>query len=207
MSKNSGSLFIISAPSGGGKTSLVRELVSKLDNITISVSHTTRPKRSDEKDGVNYHFIDEATFKQMAEDSAFLEHATVFGNYYGTSQQWVEEQLAAGTDVILELDWQGAQQIRKIFSDKAVSIYILPPSIEVLEKRLRDRNQDSVQSIEKRLQNAKNEMSHYLEYDYLIVNDVFEHALSQLHSIVVAHRLFTTVQQKSLDNLLGKLLD
>src|SRR5579884_3074698 len=165
-----GTLYIISAPSGGGKTSLVKALTASMPNIIVSVSHTTRPKRPGEEDGVNYHFVDQAQFKKLLAEDLFLEHATVFGNYYGTSRRWVEEKLQAGIDVVLEIDWQGAQQVRKLMP-KTVSIFILPPSREVLLERLQARDQDNKAVIAKRMAAASNEISHYHEYDYLVIND------------------------------------
>ncbi len=198
-------LFIISAPSGAGKTSLVKQLVKELDNIQISVSHTTRQQRPGEKDGQDYFFIPKSRFEGMISNQAFLEHAQVFGNYYGTARQTVETNLNDGKDVILEIDWQGAQQVRSIFP-QSESIFILPPSISVLEQRLRSRGQDSEEIIEKRMKAAVAEMQHFAEYDYLVVNDVFEQALSDLKSIVIAQRLKVGRQQKQLAGLIQGLL-
>lgn len=183
-----GHLFIICAPSGAGKTSLVKALVESTDNIQVSVSHTTRSPRPGEIDGKNYNFVDQATFAQMLSQAEFLEHAEVFGNYYGTSQRWVEETLATGTDVILEIDWQGAQQVKRQF--KSLShIFIAPPSVEVLRERLNSRGQDDEDVIAKRMAEALDETSHYIEADYFIVNDDFELALGHLRSIVLNQRL------------------
>src|SRR5690606_37233238 len=165
-----GTLFTISAPSGAGKTSLVKALLDQGDGqLCVSVSHTTRGKRPGEIDGVNYHFVDRDTFLQMREAGTFLESAEVFGNLYGTSSVWVQEQLDKGMDVILEIDWQGAAQVRRLIPTK--SIFILPPSLETLEQRLTGRGQDDAETIAKRMQQARNEISHYGDADYLVIND------------------------------------
>ena len=182
-----GTLFIISAPSGAGKTSLVADILMLVDNIQASISHTTRPCRPGEVNGVNYHFVDVDTFSSMIAEHVFLEHANVFGNYYGTSKQWVKETLATGTDVILEIDWQGAEQARKQFSDSC-SIFILPPSIEALEQRLKTRGQDDNDVIARRIAAAQEEMHHCVDADYVVVNDVFEEARDQLENIIYAQR-------------------
>ena len=182
-----GILFIISAPSGAGKTSLVAELLKRRAHIKASVYHTTRERRRGEVDGVNYHFVDRATFMAMLEQAAFLEHAEVFGNFYGTSQQWVEETLRNGDDVILEIDWQGAAQVRKLFP-QSTSIFILPPSKQALRERLDNRAQDDPAVIEKRIAAATDEMSHYVEADFLVVNDDFETAVEQLIAIIAAQK-------------------
>ena len=182
-----GILFIISAPSGAGKTSLVAELLKRREHIKASVSHTTRERRRGEVDGVNYHFVDRATFMAMLEQAAFLEHAEVFGNFYGTSQQWVEETWRNGDDVILEIDWQGAAQVRKLFP-QSTSIFILPPSKQALRERLDNRAQDDPAVIEKRIAAATDEMSHYVEADFLVVNDDFETAVEQLIAIIAAQK-------------------
>lgn len=200
-----GTLYIISAPSGAGKTSLVRELVSGNEHIVVSVSHTTRAMRPGEQDGVDYHFVAKDAFLEMVDSSAFLEHARVFDNYYGTSQQHVEQQLLSGHDVILEIDWQGARQVRKLFPE-AVSVFILPPSLSALKQRLNNRGQDSDETIERRMNDAVNEMSHYAEFDYLLVNDDFDVALQQLRCIFSANRLRQLHQQSSLETLLIDLL-
>jgi len=182
-----GTLYIISAPSGAGKTSLVKALVDADPHLKVSVSHTTRTQREGEQDGVNYHFIDKATFAEMVGKGAFLEHAHVFGNDYGTSRQWVEQQLDEAFDVILEIDWQGAQTVRAAFPE-AVSIFILPPSKEVLEQRLRDRGQDAEDVIARRMQEADSELSHQDEFKYKVINDDFSQALEALRGIVEARR-------------------
>lgn len=200
-----GTLYIISAPSGAGKTSLVKELTAATENIIVSVSHTTRAKRDGEKEGVDYHFVDQEEFLSMAGGSAFLEHAKVFDNYYGTSQQHVEQQLLQGHDVILEIDWQGARQVRKQFND-SLSIFILPPSKEALKERLQNRGQDNEEIINRRMKDAVNEMSHYAEFDYIIINDDFNVALQELSSIFKANRLRQLQQEQKLENLLIELL-
>src|SRR5690606_18348233 len=183
-----GNLFIISAPSGAGKTSLVNALVPALTNIRVSVSHTTRAQRPGEVDGVNYHFVSAEVFAGMTQQGDFLESAEVFGNRYGTSQRWVEKTLAEGTDVILEIDWQGAQQVRKLLP-QAISVFILPPSRAALEQRLNLRGQDPADVIAQRMAQAIGEMEHYAEADYLLVNDQFDIALAELRTIVISARL------------------
>ena len=182
-----GSLFVISAPSGAGKTSLVKALIGAVDNIGVSVSHTTRPQRPGEVHGVNYHFTPREEFQAMIGRGDFLEQAEVFGNLYGTSKTWVEQTLRDGRDVILEIDWQGAQQIRRLVPD-AVGVFILPPSREVLRERLTGRGTDAAEVIERRLAQAAEDMSHFAEFDYVIVNDLFDRALADLVAVVRAQR-------------------
>ena len=201
-----GTLFTVSAPSGAGKTSLVKALVESCEQVLVSISHTTRPIRPGEQDGVNYHFVTEPDFLEMLERTDFLEHARVFGNLYGTSSAWVEEQLASGLDVILEIDWQGAQQIRALHPE-ARAIFILPPSLETLEQRLQSRGQDDTDIIQKRLREAVREMSHYVESDFVIVNQDFETALADLRAVILSQRLTTERQQVSQKTLLQSLLD
>ncbi|MBT3672852.1 MAG: guanylate kinase [Porticoccaceae bacterium] len=198
-----GTLFIVSAPSGAGKTSLVGEILTRGDNIQASVSHTTRERRSGEKDGVNYHFVNQSEFLKMVDDDAFLEHAEVFGNHYGTSESWVRMTLELGIDVILEIDWQGAEQARKHFPSSQ-SIFILPPSKQALQERLTLRGQDNREVIDRRIAAATQEMSHYIDADYLIINDDFETARAQLESIITAQRcqLPATDHQDLLNDLL-----
>ncbi|GEK47224.1 guanylate kinase [Bisbaumannia pacifica] len=182
-----GTLFIVSAPSGAGKTSLVRALLERLDGIEVSVSHTTRPKRPGEVDGVNYHFVDVPAFEAMIERGDFVEHARVFDNYYGTSRPAVQARLAAGQDVILEIDWQGARQVREQFPE-AQSVFILPPSRAALEARLTGRGTDDAEVIARRMRDAISEMSHYDEYDHVIINDDFAVALDELCALVLTSR-------------------
>lgn len=203
--KESGLLVVVSAPSGAGKTSLVNALVASDDNITVSVSHTTRARRGVERDGDDYFFVDDATFTAMRSSDAFLEHAQVFGNSYGTSRIAVERELAAGRDVLLEIDWQGAQQIRRSYPS-AVSLFILPPSRDALLERLRRRGVDDEAAIRKRTAEAVVEMSHHHEYDYLIVNDQFDIAVAELKAIILAERLKTNRQARRHRRLLDDLL-
>lgn len=200
-----GTLYIVSAPSGAGKTTLVDALVRTMPGLRVSVSHTTRPQRPGEIDGVHYHFVDTETFERMVAAGEFLEHARVFGNLYGTSRAQVEEMLAAGIDVILEIDWQGGRQVRQALPD-SISIFILPPSRDELERRLRSRNQDSDSVIAQRMQEAVNEMSRFREYDYLIVNDTFDDALTDLKAIVRVRRLRCSVQAERLGRRMSELL-
>ena len=182
-----GTLFIISAPSGAGKTSLVAELLKRLENIQVSVSHTTRASRCGETDGTDYHFVTHEQFETMVEQQQFIEHAKVHSNYYGTSEEWVKSTLNKGIDVILEIDWQGADQVRKKIPNSK-SIFILPPSRQALYERLKGRGQDSDEVIQQRIAAAKEEMSHYAEADYLVINDQFELACKELQHIVAATR-------------------
>ncbi|AWM59364.1 guanylate kinase [Pseudomonas songnenensis] len=205
MSATTGTLYIVSAPSGAGKTSLVKALVDAQPQVRVSVSHTTRAMRPGEVDGVNYHFVSREDFLARLERNEFLEHAEVFGNLYGTSQRWLEDTLAEGFDLILEIDWQGAQQVRRLMP-QAKSIFILPPTQEALRQRLNNRGQDSDEIIEKRMREAVSEMSHYVEYDYLVINDDFAHALIDLQSIFRANQLIQTTQQQRHARLLGELL-
>lgn len=200
-----GILYTVSAPSGAGKTSLVNALVKSNPEVCVSVSHTTRPRRPGEEDGVNYHFVSHETFEQMLGEGAFLEHAQVFGNFYGTSQHWVENTLAAGMDVILEIDWQGAAQVRHLLPD-TVSLFILPPSLSSLRQRLTGRGQDDDAVIEARMREAINEISHYAEADYLIVNDDFTLALAQLQALITSQHLRREVQADRYQSLLKELL-
>jgi len=205
MSATTGTLYIVSAPSGAGKTSLVKALVDAQPQARVSVSHTTRAMRPGEVDGVNYHFVSREEFLARLERNEFLEHAEVFGNLYGTSQRWLEQTLAEGYDLILEIDWQGAQQVRRLMP-QAKSIFILPPTQEALRQRLNNRGQDSDEIIEKRMREAVSEMSHYVEYDYLVINDDFAHALIDLQSIFRANQLKQQAQQQRHARLLSELL-
>lgn len=200
-----GTLFIFSAPSGAGKTSLVTSLLSCTQHIGVSISHTTRAPRPGEVDGINYHFVSKDEFLRMSGKGEFLEHAKVFDNYYGTSQAWVESQLESGRDVILEIDWQGAQQVRRIIPDP-VTVFIAPPSMKALRERLQNRGQDGMDVIERRMRDARNEMSHFVEYDYLIINDDFENTLQELRSIVIARRHRLSAQQVRHAQVINDLL-
>jgi len=201
-----GTLFIISAPSGAGKTSLIRALLeSRGDELKLSISHTTRGPRPGEADGEDYHFVDADSFRRMIDEGAFLEYAQVFDNFYGTSKNAVETLLSRGEDVILEIDWQGAQQVRQMMPE-SVGIFILPPSREALGKRLRDRGQDEEEVIARRMRDALSEMSHYREYDYLVINDVFQDALAGLDAIVRSRRLRRGFQEQRFRGLLQSLL-
>lgn len=200
-----GTLYIISAPSGAGKTSLVRELLAREPGLTLSVSHTTRPMRPGEEQGRHYHFVSVEQFQAMIAQGIFLEYARVFDNFYGTSKTAVTEQLRSGHDVILEIDWQGARQMRRLFPDAAM-IFILPPSREVLEQRLRARGQDSDDVIARRMQEARADISHYPEYDFLLVNDDFRQAVADLQSIIHTRDLRREAQEEALHDLLASLL-
>lgn len=200
-----GSLFVIAAPSGAGKTSLVQALMAEVPGLAFSVSHTTRAPRPGEVDGRDYHFVDSATFQRMVTEGAFLEHAEVFGRSYGTSRGAVAGRLAAGEDLILEIDWQGAQQVRQAIPE-CVSVFILPPSREELARRLRGRATDASEVIAHRLALAVEEMRHYAEFDHLVVNDVFDQALAELQAVVRASRCRTPVQAARRGALLADLL-
>lgn len=201
-----GTLYVIAAPSGGGKTSLVNALVKRFSHLKISISYTTRPARPGELDGKDYHFIDKETFQTMVANKDFLEHAEVYGHDYGTSHHWVLKQLQKGEDIILEIDWQGARQIRQLFPT-TVSIFILPPSRHVLLERLKSRKQDSEVIIAERMKVAVNEMAHCHEFDYLIVNDDFDKALGDIAHIVQAERLRCDWQRVIKADLLADLLE
>lgn len=203
---STGTLYTVSAPSGAGKTSLVNALVKRCQGLRVSVSHTTRPMRPGEQDGVNYHFVTEHAFLAMLEQAEFLEHARVFGNLYGTSGVWVEQQLKRGQDIILEIDWQGAQQVKHLLPGTR-AIFILPPSRETLQQRLNRRGQDDAGIIETRMNVAVEEMSHYVESDYLLVNKDFDQALDELHAIITSQRLLTPRQQVIQSDLLQDLLN
>lgn len=183
--KKSGTLFIIAAPSGAGKTSLVNALVDQTENLYVSVSHTTRKPRKDENNGEAYHFVDETTFKSLVNKGRFLEYATVFENFYGTSRDWVEKELGVGKNIILEIDWQGARQVSSQLRN-SVSIFILPPDYETLRERLVNRQNDDEKTIKHRMDAAHEEISHYKEFDYIVINDDFEQALTEIKAIVIA---------------------
>lgn len=200
--QHKGTLYIISAPSGCGKTSLVRAVISSMDDILVSISHTTRSSRPGEQEGINYFFTNKPAFETMVESHQFLEHATIFGNLYGTSRQWVEEQLAIGKDVILEIDWQGARQVKWMIPE-SIGIFILPPNLAALQTRLEQRAQDKPEVIAYRMAQASIEISHYHEYEFVIINDDFERALLELKAVILSERL--KLKQQLLRH--GKLLD
>ena len=205
MSTATGTLYIVSAPSGAGKTSLVKALLQSTDSIAVSVSHTTRAMRPGEQDGVDYHFVSIDAFREMIAGQAFLEHAQVFDNFYGTARASALDLLEQGLDVILEIDWQGARQVREMIPE-AVGIFVLPPSRAALEERLQNRGQDSDEIITRRMRDALSEMSHYSEFDYLVFNDDFDTALTELRAIVLARRQLLGTQQRRQAALLAELL-
>lgn len=206
MEKHPGTLFIIAAPSGGGKTSLVKALLTEVENIVVSISHTTRPIRAQEQNGVDYFFVEHQQFQDMIQKQQFVEYAKVFDYDYGTSVAQIETRIQQGEDVLLDIDWQGALQIRKRFKN-VVSVFVVPPSIEVLRERLQARQRDPLEIIESRMIQAQSEMSHYAEFDYLLVNDDFNVALNELKSIVIAHRLRMAQQKNVRAQLLSNLLN
>jgi guanylate kinase len=201
-----GTLFVISAPSGAGKTSLITALVEEMTNLVISLSYTTRVKRSGELNGVHYNFVDDANFDDLLSQNEFIEYAEVFGHRYGTSHKWVTERLEQGFDILLEIDWQGARQISKIFAENSTSVFILPPSIATLEQRLLARKQDSSDIIKGRMAKAIAEMTHYPEYDYLVINEDFEIARRDLKAIITAERLKSSRQSVKQQQMLSQLL-
>lgn len=198
-------MYIISAPSGAGKTSLVKQLLATVPDIKVSVSHTTRPARPGERDGVDYYFVDSATFQALAQAGVFLESARVFDYRYGTSRHAVNERLSSGIDVILEIDWQGARQVREHIPD-ACSMFILPPSLDTLRRRLEQRGQDDKAVIDRRMRDAMAEISHYAEFDYIVINDDFESALSALRAIIMAGRQRCDWQVRRHRELISALL-
>lgn len=201
-----GVLYIISAASGTGKTSLVKALINNMEGILSSVSHTTRVSRATEIAGQDYYFVSETEFKAMRKKGLFLEYAKVFEDYYGTSEAWVRDTLGRGIDVILEIDWQGARQVRTQYID-AISIFIVPPAQDILLERLHHRAEDNGIVIESRMKEVKNEISHYTEYDYLVCNDRFEQALTELQAIVLSRRLTLKAQQCRLRGIMSKLIN
>jgi guanylate kinase len=201
-----GTLYVVSAPSGAGKTSLLKQLMTEIEYVATSISHTTRKSRAGERDGVDYHFVTVDEFKRLIAEDAFFEHAEVFGNFYGTSKTSIDDQLNRGIDVILEIDWQGARQIRQQLPTSR-SIFILPPSQKALRQRLDNRGQDDAAVIEQRMQAAKSEISHYNEYEFLVINDDFTVAVSELKAILMAERQKLTYQQQKYAQLLSNLLD
>ncbi|HET7176267.1 MAG TPA: guanylate kinase [Gammaproteobacteria bacterium] len=200
-----GHLYLVTAPSGAGKTSLVRALLKNHSNIKFSISYTTRPQRPNEQDGRDYHFVSKSKFQQMAEAREFLEYAQVFDNYYGTSSPSVQSDMAAGRDVLLEIDWQGAAQVRKVI-DKAVSIFILPPTRAELERRLRSRGTDSDEVIARRLKDAVADMSHWRDFDYVVVNQDFDRAVAELAAIVDGRGEASRADRPGLQPVISSLL-
>ncbi|MCB5161741.1 guanylate kinase [Marinomonas algarum] len=205
MHKHQGNLFILSAPSGAGKSTLYKALIGQDDKVRISISHTTRAPRTGEEHGREYYFIDDESFLDMIAEDAFFEHAQVFDHYYGTSKKSIFSMLEQGLDVILEIDWQGARQVRQLYPE-AIGIFVLPPSLNDLEKRLTQRATDTTEVIQRRMAKAVSEMSHYHEYDFVIVNDDFDVALSQMAAIFTAMRAKTPIMQEKHGNLINDLL-
>jgi guanylate kinase len=205
MNSATGHLHVISAPSGAGKTSLVKALLAARANLAVSISHTTRRQRPNEVDGRDYHFIDVARFEQMVAAGAFLEHARVFDNRYGTGRQQLEAQLAAGRDVVLEIDWQGARQVRAALPG-CTSIFILPPSRATLEQRLKGRGTDTPEVIARRLADAVADMSHWTEFDYVVVNDRFEQAVAELSAILDGHGAGQRADRPGMADFVARLL-
>jgi guanylate kinase len=201
----SGLLFVVSAASGTGKTSLVKALLERVNNLHVSVSHTTRGQRPGELDGVHYHFSNKEDFLNLVNDGGFIEYAEVFGNYYGTAQATVKEQLTKGHDVLLEIDWQGAQQVRRLFPESK-QIFILPPSQFDLRERLSNRGTDAVDVIEHRLSCAVEDMQQYSNFDYIIINDDFNKALHDLEAVIIANRLVLSQQATRHEQLIQKLI-
>lgn len=201
----SGLLFVVSAASGTGKTSLVKALLERVNNLHVSVSHTTRGQRPGELDGVHYHFTQKQDFIDLVEQGGFIEYAEVFGNYYGTAQATVKDQLAKGHDVLLEIDWQGAQQVRNLFPESK-QIFILPPSQFDLRERLSSRGTDAVEVIEHRLGCAVEDMQQYVNFDYVIINDDFNKALHDLEAVIIANRLVLAQQANRHQELIQKLI-
>lgn len=200
----SGSLFVISAPSGAGKTSLVHALLATNPQIDLSVSYTTRAPREGEVDGIAYHFVSREIFTEMAGRGEFLESAEVYGNYYGTSQSWISQENAKDRDILLEIDWQGAAQVRRIFPE-CVSIFILPPSIEALEQRLKGRGTDSEEIIDRRMKAVRDDVAHVAEFDYVIINDDLNEALHEFNAVVLAARLRSSKQMTRHQSLINQL--
>jgi len=200
----SGNLFIVSAPSGAGKTSMVAGLLNLNKSIDLSISFTTRAPRPGETNGIDYHFVSREQFSHMKQHNDFLESAVVYGNYYGTSRSWITQEMKKGRDILLEIDWQGARQVRSEFPD-CIGIFILPPSLEALEKRLHGRKQDEPAVIAKRLQAARADISHVSEFDYVIINDQLDAALQQLNAVVSAASLSAKLQLKHQVSLIKQL--
>jgi len=200
----SGNIFIVCAPSGAGKTSLVKALLAGNQSIKVSVSYTSRSPRPSEIEGKDYHFVSRETFLSMAQQGDFIESAEVYGNLYGTSQSWIASEIAGGRDILLEIDWQGAQQVRQKFPS-SIGIFILPPSLEALQYRLQGRAQDSAEVIAKRLEAAQTDIAHVVEFDYVIINDLMEEAIKQLGAIIVAESLRRSRQIFKHQNLINQL--
>ena len=198
-----GSLFVVVAPSGAGKTSLVAELLKREPHIHLSISYTTRAPRPGESHGREYHFVERAEFERMIGAGDFLEHASVYDNYYGTSRVWIERELASGEDVLLEIDWQGARQVRKLFP-RMVGIFILPPSLKELQRRLEGRGKDSPETIARRMASAREEVSHVLEFEYIIINEAFDSAVADLQAIVRASRVARGAHSARVESLLAE---
>ncbi len=205
MKNKTGTLFIIAAPSGAGKTSLIHALVEDIHNIDVSVSYTTRKPRQDEKDGESYFFVDEEKFKQLINKNYFLEYAKVFNHYYGTPRDWVENEMKTGRNFILEIDWQGAKQVKSQLRN-SVSIFILPPDYHSLRKRLTDRQGDEQDTIDFRMQAAKEEISHFKEFDFIVINDDFKQALSELKAIITATNLRSCRQAAFYEDFVGQIM-
>ncbi len=201
----SGTLFIIAAPSGAGKTSLIKTLVSEINNIDISISYTTRKPRADEKNGEAYYFIDESEFKKLINKNYFLEYAKVFDNYYGTPKDWVEQEMLTGKNFILEIDWQGAQQVKSQLRN-SVGLFILPPDYHSLRERLLSRQNDELETIERRMEAAREEISHYKEFDYIVINDNFEKALAEIEAIITATNLGCCRQSDFYDDFVAQIM-
>jgi guanylate kinase len=198
-------LFIVAAPSGCGKTSLVKALIEKTDHLRVSISHTTRRSRPGEENGKNYFFVSRDKFDVIKNSNGFIESAKVFDNYYGSAKQTVQDLLDQNQDVILEIDWQGARQVKQSFAE-AIGIFILPPSISALKERLTNRGQDDQSTIDRRMQDAVNEMQHFDEFDYLVINDDFDTALNDLSNIVKSQRLILKQQTQQYQDLLKELI-
>jgi guanylate kinase len=205
MKNKSGTLFIIAAPSGAGKTSLIKSLVSEVDNLDVSISYTTRKPRADEKEGEAYFFVDENEFKELINKNHFIEYAKVFDNYYGTSKEWVEKEMHTGRNFILEIDWQGAQQVKSQLRN-SIGIFILPPDYHTLRERLVGRQNDDQETIDHRMNAAREEMSHYKEFDYIVINDDFEQALAEIKSIINATNLGSCRQSAFYGDFVGEIM-
>ena len=200
---NQGNLVVVTAPSGAGKTSLVKELLAADPQVKLSISYTTRPPRPGERDGHDYHFVSRETFEAMLGRGDFLESAEVYGNYYGTSQVWISDTMQSGKDILLEIDWQGAAQVRQLFPE-AIGVFILPPSLETLHERLKARGQDSEEIIERRMRVAREDISHVSEFDYVIINNIFAEAVADLRAVFRAERLKVNRQLAAHSDLMTK---